>query len=43
VTSKSKKYTDATNEMSIDTDVAKFLRMLSAYATHRATTMPPIA
>jgi hypothetical protein len=43
VTTKLKKYTETTNEMRIDTEVAKFLRMLSAYATQRATTIPPIA
>jgi len=31
------------NEMRIETDVAKFLRILSAYATHKATTIPPVA
>jgi hypothetical protein len=30
-------------EMRIDTEVAKFFRILSAYATQRATTIPPIA
>ena len=43
VTVKLKKYTDATKEMRIDTEVAKFLRILSAYATQSATTMPPPA
>jgi len=43
VTTKLKKYTETTNEMRIDTEVAKFLRMLSAYATHKATIIPPIA
>lgn len=43
VTTKLKKYTETTNEMRIDTEVAKFFRMLSAYATQRATTIPPIA
>jgi hypothetical protein len=40
---KLKKYTDATKEIRIDTEVAKFLRILSAYATQSATTIPPPA
>jgi hypothetical protein len=43
VTTKLKKYTETTKEMRMDTEVAKFLRILSAYATQRATTIPPIA
>ena len=43
VTTKLKKYTETTKEMRIDTEVAKFFRILSAYATQRATTIPPIA